>query len=142
MDERRLRGGGELEGAAAAVPDALASFFDRARSDPQWVRVLLWETLEAGDGDVPDAAAAEGRRARYRERVAWVASEQDAGRLPDDLDPQLLLLSLLGAALYPVLLPEVCELMTGSRPDDDAFARRYRSHLRRLAAALAPTDAH
>jgi len=142
MDERRLRGGGELEGAAAAAPAALASFFDRARTDPEWVRVLLWETLEAGDGDVADAAATDGRRARYRERVAWVAAEQEAGRLPSGLDPEMLLLSLLGASLYPVLLPEVCELMTGSRPDDDAFARRYRAHLRRLAAALAPAPDH
>ena len=51
-----------------------------------------------------------------------MAREQAAGRLPADLDPALLLLSLLGAALYPVLLPDVCEVMTGSRPDDPEFA--------------------
>ena len=51
---------------------------------------------------------------------AGSSDEQAAGRLPADLDADLLLLlSLLGAAVYPLLLPEVCELMTGSRPDDE-----------------------
>ena len=70
-------------------------------------------------------------------RIAWVAAEQEAGDLPADLDPELLLLSLLGASLYPLLLPEVCELMTGQRPDDDTFARRFAGHLEKLAAHLA-----
>ena len=145
MGERRLRGGGELVGAADAASDALAAFFERARTDPEWVRVLLWESLEHEDSDAPAGAASddragvagmEARRARYRDRVRWVEEEQAAGRLPADLDPTLLLLSLLGAALYPVLLPDVCEAMTGSRPDDARFAARYRDHLSDLARHL------
>ena len=147
MGERRLRGGGELVGSADHLADALAAFFERARNDPEWVRVLLWESLDDGDPDdgtdhVPDAgrstrvAGADGRRARYSERVSWVEGEQSAGRLPADLDPELLLLTLLGGALYPVLLPDVCEIMTGLRPDDDRFAERYRAHLSRFADHL------
>lgn len=141
MSERRLRGGGELEGSPEHAPDALASFFERARQDPEWVRVLLWEALEDHDdpGSEPDATAADDqRRDRYRERIEWVAQEQADGRLPPGFDPALLLLSLLGASLYPVLLPDVCEVMTGSRPDDPDFAARYRDHLTRLTGLLAP----
>ncbi len=140
MAERRLRGGGELVGAAPDAGDALAAFFDRARTDPEWVRVLLWESLEHdpdGAGDDEGVAAVGARRERYQDRVAWVEEEQRAGRLPGDLDAELLLLSLLGAALYPVLLPDVCEVMTGSRPDDPRFAGRYRRHLSALAGHLA-----
>ncbi len=151
MGERRLRGGGELEGTAERAPDALASFFERARTDPEWVRVLLWEALEDhGEPDDPtdptaDASGVEAsgtddpeepRRARYRERIEWVEREQDAGRLPAELDPAMLLLTLLGASLYPVLLPDVCEVMTGARPEDPAFAERYREHLTRFTALL------
>jgi len=139
MSERRLRLGGEMAEAPDHLPAALASFFERARHDPEWVRVLLWETLEAGPGTASadtDPAVAELRRARYTERVAWVEAEQAAGRLPPDLDPTMTFMSLLGAALYPVLLPELCELMTGCRPDDDEFAAAYRRHLDALAAAL------
>jgi len=146
MGERRLRGGGELEGVPTRLNEALGAFFERARNDPEWVRVLLWESLEgaAGDGidesgelaDGPIATSAEPRRARYLDRVAWVEAEQAAGRLPADLDATLLLLTLLGGALYPVLLPDVCELMTGSRPDDEEFASRYRDHLARFVSHL------
>ena len=136
MRERRLRGGGELTGSPTRARETLAGFFDRANADPEWVRVVLWEALDE-HGDDDQVSALEERRVRYRERVTWVEAEQEAGRLPADLEPDLLLLSLLGAALYPVLLPDVCEVMTGDRPDDPAFARRYRDHLERLADHLA-----
>lgn len=144
MGERRLRGGEELEQAPTSLSDALRVYFERARNDPEWVRVLLWESLEGHDTDTetdtddvrPIATSAGPRRARYLDRVAWIEAEQSAGRLPADLDPSLLLLTLLGGALYPALLPDVCELMTGSRPDDDAFASRYSDHLALFATHL------
>lgn len=137
MRERRLRGGGELEGAAAQAPETLAMFFERARNDPDWIRVLLWESLDHDGQATGGVSGLEERRLRYRERVAWIESEQAAGRLPADLDPSMLLLSLIGAAVYPLLLPDICEVMTGSPPRDDDFARRYRDHLSRLAGHLA-----
>lgn len=135
MRERKLQGGGELKGATAGAPETVAAFFDRARADPEWVRVLLWEALDEHDDGV---SAGDERRVRYRDRIAWVRREQETGDLPDDLDPDLLLLSLIGAALYPLLLPDVCELMTGDRPDDPSFASRYRHHLVRLVEHLGP----
>jgi hypothetical protein len=47
------------------------------------------------------------------------------------------LLSLFGAAIYPLLLPQVCRLISGEAPDSEEFARRYREHLTRLASAIA-----
>lgn len=133
MAERRLRGGGELDGEPEHFPDALPWLFDRARADPEWIRVLLWEALEPAV-ETPAAAGAEARQARYGERAGWVSAEQAAGRLPTGMDPDLLFLTLVGAALYPVLLPDVCEIMTGQRPDSEAFADRYRAHLRVFAS--------
>jgi AcrR family transcriptional regulator len=134
MRERRLRGGGELTGSASGAPETVASFFAKAGADPEWIRVLLWEALDEPDDDGVSALAE--RRARYDDRVRWVREEQAAGRLPSDAEPDLLLLSLLGAALYPLLLPDVCEIMTGERPDDPAFAERYRAHLTGLVGHL------
>jgi TetR/AcrR family transcriptional regulator len=141
MNRRRNAGGGEISIEPGPMPDSLAGFFDLAGADPEWIRVLLWETLERGEigddaeGGVP-AAGLDDRVARYNDRVAWIAAEQAAGRLPDDLDPHLLFLSLMGAALYPLLLPRVAELVCGEDPRTDAFAERYRDHLRRFAAHL------
>jgi hypothetical protein len=47
------------------------------------------------------------------------------------------LLSLFGAVLYPLLLPDVAEIMTGLRSDSDEFAKRYRDHLTAFARHLA-----
>jgi len=134
MREKRLRGGGELTSAAADASETVASFFSRAGADPEWIRVLLWEALD--EPDEGGVSALEERRARYDERLQWVRDEQAGGRLPADLEPDLLLLSLLGTALYPLLLPDVCEILTGDRPDDPAFAARYREHLLRLVDHL------
>src|SRR3954471_12956793 len=85
MATRRAAPGGDLGATELGeLPGALATLFDRARRDPAWIRVLLWEVLEA-----PDVGAEEdeARRERYRARVAWVEGEQAAGRLPADLDP-------------------------------------------------------
>jgi len=135
MAERRLRGGGELTGEPDHFPDALATLFDRALADPEWIRVLLWEALETGDA-IESAAGLEARRDRYNDRIAWFRDEQAAGRLPADLDPEMLYLMLIGMALYPVLLPQIAEIATGSPPDSDEFATRYRDQLRRLAVHL------
>jgi AcrR family transcriptional regulator len=142
MNRRRNAGGGEISVEPGPMPDSLGGFYDLARADPEWIRVLLWETLERGEiGDdigagAEPATGLEDRVARYRDRVSWIAAEQAAGRLPDDLDPHLLFLSLMGAALYPLLLPRVAELVCDEDPRTDAFARRYRDHLRRFAAHL------
>jgi TetR/AcrR family transcriptional regulator len=138
MGERRSRPGGELTGHPAAYPDGLAALFDRGRTDPLFVRVLLWEALEGagpGDTDRPEADT-DVRRALYEERITWVRAEQSAGHLPADLDPRLLYLSLVGASVYPLLLPRVCELVTGEALDTEAFADRYRAHLVALAELL------
>jgi hypothetical protein len=46
------------------------------------------------------------------------------------------LLSLLGAAVYPLVLPRIVELVTGLTPGGRTFRRRYRDHLVKLAEAL------
>jgi AcrR family transcriptional regulator len=132
METRLGRPGGELAGAELSLPGGLAALFERAASDPQWVRILQWEAMEGGT-----EAGAERRRERYRQRLAWVEAEQAAGALPADLEPDLLLLSLVGAAVYPLLLPRVVELVTGLKPDGRTFRKRYREHLEALARWLA-----
>jgi AcrR family transcriptional regulator len=134
MRDRRSRPGGELAGPPAEHPDALAALFERGRTDPLFVRVLLWEALEAplAHDDTDDT-----RRALYHERVGWVRGEQAAGRLPAEFDAEILYLMLIGASVYPVILPRVCELVTGSTPTDDEFAQRYAEQLRLFARTLA-----
>jgi len=127
MDRRFAQPGGELN----EPEGGLAGMFERAAADPQWARILLWEALEGGS-----PADVEGRRTRYAQRVERIRAAQAAGRLPEGLDADLLLLSLFGAAVYPVLVPQVAEIITGLSPTGRTFQRRYRDHLSRLASVL------
>ena len=94
LDERFARPGGELK---APGDSGLAAMFDRAANDTMWARLLMWEALEG-----LEPAVADRRRDRYRERVGMVRAAQEAGQLPADMDPEMLLLTLFGAAVYPL----------------------------------------
>lgn len=136
MNRRRSTVGQAISMEPGQMPDSLPAIYDRSANDPEWIRVLLWETLERDQQDEPGPAGDDARAAFYRERIAWVASEQAAGRLPGDLEPDLLFLSLVGAALYPLLLPAIVELATSQDPTAGPFDERYRAHLRKLAGHL------
>lgn len=128
----RARPGGDLAETPRELPESLARLFERTRLDPQWVRFLLWEALEPVE-ELPEESS---RAQRYRDRIEWVGEQQTEGKLPADLDPGLLLLSLLGAAVYPMLLPQVCRMIAGEEPTSDAFAERYAKHLVAFARLL------
>lgn len=133
ISQRWATPGGELVDDELALPDALARIYERARRDELWPRILLWETL---DGREHAGVEDDPRLARYQRRIAWVRAEQEAGRLPAGLEPDLLFISLLGASVYPLLVPRVAELVSGEDPASDAFARRWAEHLERFTSAL------
>jgi TetR/AcrR family transcriptional regulator len=131
--ERRARLAGELAELTAGVGESLTRLFDWARRDPLWLRTQLWEALE---GDERPIGADDDRRALYQDRVRWLSAEQARGALPSGLDPDLLYLSLIGATMYPLLLPHVCRMVTGEDPTAAPFVDRYERHLMALTAAL------
>ena len=46
---------------------------------------------------------------------------QRAGELPDDLDPEYVLLMLFAAALAPMVIPQIARQFTGLPSDSSAF---------------------
>jgi AcrR family transcriptional regulator len=128
LDEWLARPGGELK---AAGDSGLAVMFDRAASDTKWARLLLWEALEG-----LEPAVADRRRDRYAERVEAIRGAQAQGTVPADFDPELLLLTFYGAAVYPLLVPQVAELVTGLSPTGRAFRKRYKAHLNKVFTVL------
>jgi TetR/AcrR family transcriptional regulator len=128
LDDWLARPLGELN---APGDSGLATMFDRAAEDTKWARLMLWEALEG-----LDPAGADRRRERYGERVDGIRRAQEAGVLPADLDPELLLLTFFGAAVYPLLLPQVAELVTGLAPTSKTFRKRYKDHLNKVLTVL------
>jgi AcrR family transcriptional regulator len=129
--------GGPLAKSPSNLPVTLGNLFRSAQLDPQWVRFQLWEALEPAEELTEESARAQ----RLRDRVTWVRGQQEKGLLPADLDPELLVLTLFGMALYPILLPQVTRLVAGDEPTSPAFIERYANHLVELARALGPDGA-
>lgn len=101
-----------------------------------WARLMVWSNLDPESG-TPDEAADSGFMSA---QVEELRRRQEAGEIPDDLDPACLLLALFAAACAGVTLPKIARMICGEDPDTPAFAERYAEQLARLVRHLRPTE--
>lgn len=134
----------ELERLAAAVAltgaglDDIGEFagatFDYHAAHPELGRLLQWEGLQGGQ-----PADAIGRAAHYREKVQRFATAQRDGVLDPDLSPAHLVFALIALAAWWQTVPQLAEMITGARPDDELERAQRRQFVveaaRRLASA-------
>jgi TetR/AcrR family transcriptional regulator len=128
LQERWLAFEETLEAEATGLPDLIAGYGKVALEDPRGARLLLWNGLDDNTETTeavpqPDDAAA-------------MTARQEAGEIADDLDPRLVQLALMGAALAPVALPQVLRRLTGEDANDPEFIARYVEFLRSLTERL------
>ncbi len=123
----------------AAAPDdpaeSLVYWFGLACGDIDWIRLLEWEALRVGDGEL--IGEAERRRA-FRRGLAKVRERQAKGFLAADLDPKQMLLSMMALTTFPLAFPQIARLVTGLAPTDPAFQKRRAAFLRRFARSFRP----
>jgi|SRR5262245_18344655 len=130
---------GERMAWASAAPadpsEGLAYWFEIACRDTDWVRLMQWEALEAGSGEL-------SRQAEREQASRWaldqVRARQAAGTLADDLDPAQTLLSMVALTMFPVAFPQITRLVTGLTPADPRFQAQCTEFLRRFARRLEP----
>jgi len=113
---------------------ALVKGYESCSSDPQHVRMWLWEALDTGRRKI---AAETERRALFEREKAQIRRAQRSGHLTADIDEDLLLLVRIGLLAAPTSLPQVTRLVTGMGPEDPKFRRRWSKCLRAIAALLA-----
>lgn len=127
----------ERDAVLAVAPDdpaeALAYWFDAARNDLDWIRLLEWEALQAGEKKL---VLESRRRAAAQKAVVRVRRRQARGLLNANLDTRHLLLSVMALTTYPLAFPQVTRLVTGRSAFDPAFQRERRAFLRHFANAL------
>jgi AcrR family transcriptional regulator len=123
--------------AIAEAPETLAEFlpyfYELACGDPDWIRLLKWEALEA---DPRRVLAEAERRAAFRRAVAMIRRAQAEGNLARDLDAEHCLLSLIAVTAFPLAFPQIARLITGRTPTDPVFRRERVVFLRRFAGHL------
>jgi len=115
------------------LEERLPYYFERATDDQRWVRLLLWEALQCGDGTVVNE---DERAAQMQKAVDAVRADQAAGLLPADLDAGQLFLSFQALAAHPSAFPQMTRHITGMNPTDPAFRTQRVRFLRRLGRHL------
>jgi AcrR family transcriptional regulator len=117
--------------------ESLTYWFDLARQDIDWIRLLEWEALQVGNGRVMDE---EARRAASALAVDNIRRRQESGHLSQELDARHLLLAMISLTTYALAFPQVARLITGLSPDGPKFWKERTEFLRRLGVALRPGD--
>ncbi len=129
--ERQAWGKATPEEPAASLP----LWFDLACKDKDWIRLLEWEALGAGERSVVDEAERSEAAARAVERIR---GRQRSGHVSSQFDPRHVLLAMIGLTTYPVAFPQLTRLITGRQVSDSKFQRERREFLRKFAAAFSP----
>ena len=133
FDRKLQERAGWITQAPAELGASLAYWFQMACEDSDWIRLIQWEALAAGEGAVIREAE---RRASIDRTLEDLRARQRRGLVPGDLDVGHLLLTILGVLTYPLAFPQVTRMVTGTSAADSAFRRRHTEFLRRFADAL------
>jgi len=125
----------EVSHSEQPLDEVVAGFVMGNLYNRDWARLMVWSNLDSAGGP-PEEADREFLLAQ----VADLRRRQEAGELPDDLDPAYLMLALFAAAAASVTLPRIARMICDQEPDSEAFAQNYADQLARLVRHLRPAD--
>lgn len=115
--------------------ERLPFWFQAACHDTEWIRLLQWESLQNGQGQLisekerKEAASGWLRRLHQRQKAGELLSDFDAGQLA---------LAMQALTIFPAAFPQIVRLNTGKSVDDPKFQAAYCRLLKQLAAAFRP----
>lgn len=137
--ERRFSG---RRGLLSELPEDLGEILvfwaEQSRKDPVFMKMILREALEFR-GKTP--AHASFRRGYYRMQIELVRRLQAEGKIPRELDAEMLFVALLAVVTLATALPQIVTLATGLAPGGRRFRSRWHAFLRSLADVLAAQPA-
>jgi AcrR family transcriptional regulator len=118
--------------------DNLPFWFEAACKDPEWVRMLEWESLQNPNRKVID----EKQRLAVVERgLDRIRQRQNRGQLTLAYDPRHLMLTMRSLTMFPMAFPQLTRLIMGREVSDPQFQRERVEFLKKFAAALRPQGA-
>lgn len=122
-------------GTAAAL---MPAFHEYLAGNPAFSRLMVWDALMASAEDSSHGlVAADVRRDLYAQEVELLRAAQRADGLWTSFDADLLLVALMGLAIYPHVTAPLTEMITGLSSDSPEFRLRWNAFLERLGTALA-----
>jgi len=112
---------------------AILHWYEAFSSDLEWVRLLEWEALENGTGEL----VGEQERRQYLERTLnSLRRAQMEGLVPKKLDLTQLQISIIALTAFPLAFPQMTRLASGLAPTDPRFRRKRLQFLRWLGERL------
>jgi AcrR family transcriptional regulator len=127
-DERMSRIGEHTSEASLAF--SLPVWFQQNCLDADWVRLLVWESLQTTNDTVLDEK--ECRRLIHN-AVADIRQQQANGQIRNDVRPQHLVLAKISLAMFPLALPMFVQMIAGCSPRSPRFQQEYTLFLETLA---------
>ncbi|WP_344896137.1 TetR family transcriptional regulator [Nonomuraea antimicrobica] len=112
-----------------ALPEGVGRLFDWYHEHPELIRLLLWEALEVGEGQVEGE---QERKESYRGHVDGLT----AASLPERATAQDWLFTILGLVAWNFSVPQLRRLILDEPDPERALARR-RAAVMDLARVLA-----
>jgi TetR/AcrR family transcriptional regulator len=120
---------------SADLVGGLPLLFEQNHQDADWVRLLGWESLQAGGGRVQDEA---GRRRRAAATNALIRRQQAAGKIMAGIKPEHFHLVMASLAIFPVAFRQLTRIITGKSAAAPVFQRDYARFLKQVAATFRP----
>jgi len=119
------------------VGRAILHWYEAFSSDLEWIRLLEWEALENGRGEL----VGEQERRQYLKRTLdGLRRAQKDGLVPKQLDLTQLQISIIALTAFPLAFPQMTRLASGLAPTDPRFRRKRLQFLRWLGERLSPAD--
>lgn len=102
----------------------------------QWSRMLMWETLDGGDGIPPyPEGTVPGDLLAFR-------AAQERGEIDPEIDPHVLTLAFTAITFWPVMFPRSAQRLAGGMTEEEFLVERKKL-IRELVTRLgAPALAH
>jgi hypothetical protein len=106
-----------------------------AQCQRRWLRLLMWESLDVGEGTVHAEAV---RVASSRHIAEEFAGLQESDVVDKRLEPRFLALAFIALCIFPFVLPQMARMLTGEAPSSAGFQERYARVVSEIVRRLAP----
>ncbi|GGQ75079.1 MULTISPECIES: TetR family transcriptional regulator [Streptomyces] len=124
----------DLAAAVPVDPDDIDGWLDRLMdyhaAHPELLRLLHWEGIEYGLGELPDEAR---RQEHYAVKVAAMQDGQDRGVISDAIPARDLFFLLIAMANWAAFVPQMSRILAGS---EDTDRDRLRASIKEAARRL------
>jgi AcrR family transcriptional regulator len=118
--------------AAGDLREYVRRLFEFMRRDRRFLRLLMWEALEFGEGPVPGE---DVRAGLYRDRAAFLRAARREGRVDASVPEEALWLAAIGMVSWFFAVPQVARMTLGRTPTE-ADVERHGDHLVELIGRL------